>query len=86
MAPQPRTRKVAGQATLSAQAAKTIELRRAAPETKRTAGSVQEFRRRMAPRLKAEAAVKAAPNRMARGCKPPIVATGQGLPCPAAVG
>src|SRR5947208_11936364 len=58
----------------SAAVAKMRELRTAAPETKRTAASVQEFRSRIAPRLNATAAVKPAPNRMARGCKPPIVA------------
>ena len=59
----------------------------AAPETNRTAASRQEFRSRIAPRLNATAAVKAAPNRMARGCKPPIVAVenfgaGQAAACP----
>src|SRR4051812_16614696 len=71
----------------SAAVAKMRELRTAAPETKRTAGSVQEFRSRIAPRLNATAAVKPAPNRMARGCKPPIVAAekfgaGQRRPAP----
>src|SRR3982750_436490 len=74
---RPRIRNVDGETRPTAQIAKTRQLRIAAPETKRTAGSEQVFRRRMAPRLKETAAVKAAPKSIARGCKPPIVTVGK---------